>query len=99
MTDRRARIAERQREIEQEIDDYLKDANQDALQLFSLPREFVRDVKTLWLATKLATPERSEGLWLDNAERMLDIAYEQFQQRKSDVDRFGGPGNIQLISW
>jgi hypothetical protein len=38
-----------------------------------------------------------EGMWLDNAERILTIAEDGFNRFEEQVKRYGGPENVRIV--
>ena len=69
-------------------------------------REFTRtlvlnaldDVDGFFLGDPKNRPELEmwEGMWLENADRMLTIAEDWFNKFESQVKQFGGPENVRM---
>lgn len=78
-------------------DAYLADADASVIGAFRLPRNWLNDILTFWLGSKLAMPERTEGMWLSQTDHMLSIALDEVTRLRDMVDQHGGPKNARFF--
>jgi hypothetical protein len=94
---KRAKLAETATAALEELDRYLEGADPSVIGAFRNCRNWLQDIHTFWLGSKLATPELSEAMWLNQAEHMLITAKKEARRLREMVDQHGGPKNAKFF--